>query len=54
MKNNNMTLIGAAILIIVGSGAFFLLKGNGSSASAQQIELVTQPNPVQTVITLFT
>jgi uncharacterized GH25 family protein len=48
MKNNNMTLIGAAILIIVGSGAFFLLKGNGSSASAQQIELVTQPNPVQT------
>jgi uncharacterized GH25 family protein len=48
MKNNNMTLIGAAILIIVVAGAFFLLKGNGSSASAQQIELVTQPNPAQT------
>lgn len=48
MKNNNMTLIGTAILIIVVAGAFFLLKGSGSSASAQQIELVTQPNPVQT------
>ncbi len=48
MKNNNITLIGAAILIIVVAGAFFLLKGNGSSASAQQIELVTQPNPAQT------
>lgn len=43
-----MTLIGAAILIIVIAGAFFLLKGNGSSASAQQIELATQPNPAQT------
>lgn len=43
-----MTLIGTAILIIVVAGAFFLLKGSGSSASAQQIELVTQPNPVQT------
>lgn len=48
MKKNNMTLIGAAILIIVIAGAFFLLKGNGSSASAQQIELATQPNPAQT------
>ncbi len=53
MKNNNMTLIGTAILIIVVAGAFFLLKGNGSSASAQQIELVTQPNPVQTGNNIF-